>query len=244
MAKKGDVHIGTSGWHYDHWQGAFYPEDMKKSDFLEFYSKRFHTAEINNTFYQLPDKKTLVNWRDIVPKSFIFSVKASRYITHMKKLKDPRKPLSTFFKRIDALGNTLAPILFQLPPHWKCNPERLKSFLELLPDEHLYTFEFRDTSWFCDEVYDILEEHGAAFCIYELAGRLSPKQITADFIYIRLHGPGEAYEGLYGKRALAGWAGAFSAWRNKGFTVYCYFDNDQNGYAAQDAATLQTMLEK
>lgn len=236
------IHIGTSGWHYDHWKGPFYPDDISAAEMLGFYAGHLGTVEINNSFYQLPEDKTLSEWRDNVPQGFVFSAKASRYITHMKKLKDPEEPVSTFIERITVLGEKLGPILFQLPPRWKLNLERLRSFLDALPGDHRYAFEFRDPSWFAKEVYEALCDKNAAFCIYELAGRLSPKEVTADFVYVRLHGPGDAYEGDYDAQTLAGWAGAFSSWARKGLDVYCYFDNDQKGYAARNALMLLDML--
>jgi len=242
MGKKGKIRIGTSGWHYDHWRGPYYPEEMHAEDFLEYYCREFHTVEVNNTFYQLPEKKTLRGWTGTVPKDFLFSVKASRYITHMKKLKDPKESITRFFRRIEAFGSHLGPVLFQLPPRWKVNPEGLSEFMEQLPSGHRYTFEFRDQSWFDDRVYRLLSEHEAAWCIYHLAGRLAPKKVTTDFIYIRLHGPGGAYQGQYDDGTLPGWAGAISAWSRAGKDVYCYFDNDQKGYAAHDAGRLQRML--
>ena len=235
------THIGTSGWQYDHWQGSFYPEDLAKKRFLDYYAEHFQTVEINNSFYQLPSPETLIQWREVTPPGFLFSVKASRYITHMKKLKDPAEPVSNFLKRIELLEDKLGPILFQLPPHWHFNRERLSSFLEALPDSFNYTFEFRDPSWLNPDAYELLTAHHTAFCIYDFAGRLSPKEITADFIYIRLHGPGNAYQGLYDTSALAGWAGAFSSWSSQGYQIYCYFDNDQAGFAVQNALQLQQM---
>ena len=236
------IHIGTSGWHYDHWKGPFYPQELSKGRFLDYYADMFDTAEINNSFYQVPRKQTLINWRDAVPEGFVFSVKASRYITHMKKLKDPEKPLSTFLKTVAVLGEKLGPILFQLPPRWRFNPERLEHFLGSLPPDYRYAFEFRDTSWFNHETTSLLVENGAAFCIYELAGKQSPKEVTADFVYVRLHGPNGAYKGRYGKGVLSGWAGAFSAWTDQGKEIYCYFDNDEAGYAAENASQLQEMV--
>ncbi|MFW6122775.1 MAG: DUF72 domain-containing protein [Thermodesulfobacteriota bacterium] len=236
------VHIGTSGWHYDHWSGPFYPEDLPKKDFLSFYQQHFHTVEINNSFYQLPSEKTLTEWRDSVPPGFIFAVKGSRYITHMKKLKDPDQSVPPLLERLQVLGDRLGPILFQLPPKWHFNEERLEAFLASLPRDYRYALELRDPSWLNQDAYRILSRHGAAFCIYELAGRLSPKEVTADFVYIRLHGPGGAYQGRYDKQTLAGWAGAISAWTAKGLTVFVYFDNDEAGYAAQNALELQEML--
>jgi len=244
MKAKNNVHIGTSGWHYKHWAGPFYPGEMNEKEFLDYYAERFHTVEINNSFYNLPETKTLRQWRDTVPKKFIFSVKASRYITHMKKLKDPKKSLSTLLKRLKSLGDKMGPILFQLPPKWNINVERLRSFLDTLPEKNRYAFEFRDKSWFEQEVYEALTEYNAGFCIYELAGTVSPLEVTADFIYIRLHGPGDAYEGSYRKKTLRDWAGNISKWKRDGKTVYCYFDNDQAGYATKNSLALQEIINK
>jgi uncharacterized protein YecE (DUF72 family) len=236
--------IGTSGWQYDSWKGPFYPEDIDAGEMLGFYAGRFDTVEVNNSFYQLPSNKALEHWRDTVPDEFVFAVKASRYITHMKKLKDPEEPVSTFLNRVELLEGKLGPVLFQLPPRWKQNIDRLQAFVRVLPGGHRYSFEFRDPSWFDEVVYEVLSEHNMAFCINELEHRLSPKRITADFVYVRLHGPGAAYQGEYDNRTLAGWAGAFSAWSRKGLDIYCYFDNDQMGYAAQNALSLRGMLYK
>jgi uncharacterized protein YecE (DUF72 family) len=241
MTTQKRIHIGTSGWHYDHWSGPFYPENLKKSEFLDYYKDRFHTSEINNSFYQLPSEKTLEAWRDAVPEGFIFSVKGSRYISHMKKLKDPQDTLPNLLERIDTLGRTLGPILFQLPPKWRFNAERLESFLKALPSDRRFAFEFRDTSWFDPKCFELLSRHNAAFCIYDMAGEVSPREVTADFVYVRLHGPSGAYQGQYDNNTLAGWAGAFSTWSDQGKEVYCYFDNDEAGFAAQDALRLQEM---
>jgi uncharacterized protein YecE (DUF72 family) len=236
------THIGTSGWHYDHWEGPFYPSGLPDEDFLEYYAGCFGTAEINNSFYRLPEKETLLRWRDAVPEDFVFSVKASRYLTHMKKLKDPEEPLYRLLDRVSALEDKLGPILFQLPPRWGSNPERLESFLEMLPGDQRYAFEFRDPGWFDDENYELLRSHGTSFCVYDLDGKTSPKEITADFAYVRLHGPDGPYRGRYGAQRLAGRAGTFSAWRKKGLEVYCYFANDEAGYASQDALRLRQMI--
>lgn len=241
MKRRTVIHIGTSGWHYEHWKGVFYPEGVSGDGLLGYYTGKFHTVELNNTFYQLPRETTLRHWRDMAPVGFIFSVKASRYITHMKKLKDPEEPLSNFLGRIEALGDRLGPILFQLPPRWRSNPERLSSFLKILPEGFRYAFEFRDPSWFKGEVYAMLREHGAAFCIFDLAGMLSPRETTAEFVYVRLHGPAGAYQGQYDDATLADWAGTFSRWSKKGHEVFCYFDNDEAGYAARDALRLREL---
>lgn len=239
----GGIHIGTSGWHYKHWLGTFYPEDIPSSEWLTFYGSRFRTVEINNSFYHLPSEKTLTAWRDATRADFLFAIKASRYLTHMKKLKDPEQPLDAFLDRAGVLGAKLGPILLQLPPNWHCNFDRLRSFLSVLPSQYRYAFEFRDPSWFNDGVYQALEEKKAAFCIYHLEGLLSPKEITADFVYVRLHGPGAAYQGSYDTQTLSGWAGAFSTWHRKGREIFCYFDNDENGYAAQNAMELTKMCQ-
>jgi uncharacterized protein YecE (DUF72 family) len=238
---RSSLHIGTSGWHYAHWKGPFYPEDLHDAEMLSFYTGRFSTVEVNNTFYRLPQKQTLAGWRDIVPPGFIFSVKASRFITHMKKLSDVGKPLSVFLETIDVLGDKLGPVLFQLPPRWHINTERLRTFLSILPKEYRYAFEFRDPSWFVQETYDALSDAGASFCIYHLGGSLSPKTITSDIVYIRLHGPGGPYRGQYRTEDLADWARLFATWREQKKEIYCYFDNDEAGFAAHDALKLSEM---
>lgn len=237
------IHIGTSGWSYEHWLGPFYPPELGSARMLAYYAERFRTVEINNSFYHLPSAKSLQGWSETVGKDFIFAVKASRYITHMKKLKDPEIPVATFLERIETLGlRRTGPILFQLPPKWRCNPDRLRKFLDHLPKAHRYAFEFRNPSWFTEEIYGLLAGAGAAFCIYEIGGLLSPKAVTAEFVYIRLHGPDGAYQGSYPAETLADWAAAIAGWAAEGKEVFCYFDNDQLGFAAQNAAQLQDML--
>ncbi len=239
---KGKYHIGTSGWIYKHWQGPFYPEDLPQKKWLEHYRGHFKTAEINNSFYNLPGKKTFEDWRKRTPKDFLFAVKAGRYITHMKKLKDPKEPVERFFSQAAGLKGKMGPVLFQLPPRWKADPERLVAFLKSLPSGTRYTFEFRDESWWDDQIYEILSDHHAAFCIYELNRRETPHEVTADFVYVRLHGPEGAYEGSYHGNTLRAWARRISDWNGEGLDVYCYFDNDQNAYAVDDARKLLDYL--
>lgn len=237
------IHIGTSGWNYRHWRGPFYPEEVAQKKWLSYYSERLKTVEINNSFYRLPKETTFENWRNTVPPDFIFSVKASRYITHVKKLKEPEDSIKLFLGRAEKLQEKLGPILFQLPPGWNYNEERLQAFLGVLPKEFRYAIEFRNQSWLRPETYRALAQHNVAFCIYQFRGELSPKEVTADFVYIRLHGPNrQEYTGQYDSVTLTGWAGAFSTWRNQEKAVYCYFDNDENGYAVQDALRLQSMI--
>ncbi len=244
MGVAGSIHIGTSGWHYEHWKGAFYPPVLPATERLAFYAGHFQSVELNSSFYRLPGVDVFRNWGNTVPEGFVFAVKASRYLTHMKKLKDPCTALEKFLECARCLGPKLGPILFQLPPRWQCNVERLRSFLGELPDDIRCVFEFRDPSWFNDEVYEALKEAVAAFCIYDLAGRLSPIITTTDFVYLRLHGPGQAYEGRYEEEVLRGWAEKFSAWAAQGKEVFCFFDNDQSGYAAINALELQEMVQK
>jgi len=239
----GRVHIGTSGWHYDHWRGTFYPPGLPADRLLEHYATRFETAEINNSFYRLPEAKTLAGWRRRTPRGFVFAAKASRYLTHMKKLRKPEEPLRRLFGRLEALGEKLGPVLFQLPPRWRANPGRLEALLKALPPGRRCAFEFRDESWFCEEVYRLLQEHGAALCVYDLGERSSPRRLTAGFAYARLHGPEGPYRGCYGERQLASWAGLLGGWAEEGTEVYCYFDNDEAGYAPRNAARLRQMME-
>jgi len=243
-ANPGKILIGTSGWSYDHWLGPFYPEGLNQDDFLGFYADHFATVEINSTFYGLPEERTLRAWSDATPADFVFACKASRYTTHMKKLNDPHASTARFFDAIEALGGKLGPILFQLPPHWHVNLDRLAAFLGALPTQYRYAFEFRDETWFSDETCALLEQHGAAFCIYDLNRRRSPVVLTARFAYVRLHGPDGPYRGRYDGRTLAGWARRFKIWSDEGLYVYCYFDNDELGHAASDAHRLIDMIAR
>jgi uncharacterized protein YecE (DUF72 family) len=231
------VRIGTSGWHYRHWKPVFYPADLAVRAFLGYYAARFDTVEINNSFYRLPERATLRAWRATVPAGFTFAVKASRYITEAKKLKDPAPGLARLFERIDALGDKLGPLLFQLPPHWRLNLERLAAFLAALPKRYRAVLEFRDPSWFDDRVYDLLARHRAAFCMHDHAGAVTPRERTADIAYIRFHGPAS-----YPARQLASWAADIRRWAAGGTTVYAYFNNDFAGFAVRNAATLKSLI--
>jgi uncharacterized protein YecE (DUF72 family) len=242
ISKNASFHIGTSGWHYKHWKGPFYPEDFAAKDFLRFYADSFDTVEINNSFYHLPEKSTFTQWRKTVDRNFIFAVKASRYITHMKKLKNPEEGLSNFYAAANKLKDKFGPVLFQLPPYWHINAERLEAFMAQLPQQQC-AFEFRDESWFDEKIYNLLSKFNCAFCIYDLAGRLSPEIVTADYIYIRLHGPDpERYHGNYPRRTLNAWAKKFNKWAGQGKEIYCYFDNDQEGCAVKNALTLRELV--
>ena len=238
-----EIRIGTSGYHYKHWRGPFYPKNISPNQMLEFYSQNFDTVELNNSFYRLPTEAAFDNWRQSTPADFVFAVKASRFLTHQKKLKDPETALQNLLPRASRLSTKLGPLLFQLPPRWQVNPSRLEGLLEVLPRDLRCTFEFRDLSWIQPEINRLLARFGAAFCIYELAGFQSPLEITADFTYVRLHGPGNKYQGDYSTETLAGWAERIKQWRKTLKHIFVYFDNDQAGFAAKNALELKAMAE-
>lgn len=240
--KKSRIHIGTSGWQYKHWKGKFYPEGLKASQEFDFYTHHFETVEINNSFYRLPDAKTFKNWREAAPKNFLFSVKGGRFITHLKKLKVTRQSIRKFFSRAEKLNGKLGPILFQLPPRWKINVERFEDFLTKLPEGYHYSFEFRDHSWYNKKIFNLLKKYKMAFCIYELEHHLSPIEVTTNFVYIRLHGPGAKYQGNYSDSDLKSWALRCKHWLKEGKDVFVYFDNDQNAYAAHNAERLKELV--
>jgi uncharacterized protein YecE (DUF72 family) len=233
------IKIGTSGWMYDHWKGPFYPKDIGSDEMLPFYAQTFDTVEVNNTFYQLPSKEKVRRWGEDSPTGFLFVIKANRYITHMKNLLDPEEPVNTLMERVEILDAKLGPILFQLPPHWNVNAERLADFLEVLPQGPRYVFEFRDESWYTDEIYRLLEEGEAAFCIHDHHDAPSPEEVTADFTYLRFHGPTGDYEGKYREGDLRGWAEKIAEWQESGRDVYAYFNNDMRGYAVENARGLR-----
>lgn len=241
-SKAAPIHIGTSGWVYLHWKQRFYPTDLPIRQWLSFYANYFQSVEINNSFYRLPNRNTLVRWANCVPPSFLFSVKASRYITHMKKLLGTIHSTQVLLRRVSVLENRLGPILFQLPPRWKINTNRLDQFLGALSDDYRYAFEFRDQSWINSEILALLTRHHAAFCVYDFDGYQSPRVITTDFAYVRLHGPDGPYRGYYDQSILADWANTLTAWAAQGHEVFCYFDNDNLANAAHNAAQLCDLI--
>lgn len=239
---QGTIRIGTSGWHYDHWRGPFYPRELPAAEWLAYYAARFDTVEINNSFYRMPTADALASWRDATPPGFCFAAKGSRYLTHMKKLKDPEEGLANLLPRLEVLGEKLGPILFQLPPHWHADPERLAAFLKALPTGRRFAFELRDPSWHIPAIYELLAQHNAACCVFDLAGQQSPVALTADFAYVRLHGPGGAYQGYYDQAALTEWARRVREWAAAMRAVYVYFDNDERGFAPRNALELRALV--
>jgi uncharacterized protein YecE (DUF72 family) len=238
-----EIRIGTSGYHCRHWVGRYYPEKTRPSAMLDHYLCDFDTVELNNTFYRLPTEEAFDAWRDAVPDDFVFAVKGSRFLTHMIKLKDPARGIANFVPRAARLGHKLGPILWQLPPGWNVNVERLEQFLEALPRGIRYAFELRNRTWLIDAVYEVLRKYDAAYCIYELAGFQSPIEITASWTYVRLHGPTlHKYQGSYSKAQLEGWAKQIESWKRKLDAVYVYFDNDDRAFAVDNALTLKQLV--
>jgi len=238
------IHIGTSGWYYPHWVDRFYPVGLRRQDWLEYYSRHFDCAEVNNTFYRLPTPDSIDRWMAQTPRHFSFTLKASRFITHMKKLRDCAAPLAEFLGLARRLGERLGAVVFQLPPHWHANKERLEVFLALLPSDLQFAIEFRDPSWHVESIYQLLRQHGVAFCQFDLAGFRSPAVVTAGLVYLRLHGPREAYAGNYDDMRLRQWADSLNAWNEDGYDAYVFFDNDQDACAVHNALALQELVAR
>jgi uncharacterized protein YecE (DUF72 family) len=209
---------------------------------LAYYVSKFDTLEINATFYKLVDRAVLEAWRAAVPRDFVFAAKGSRFVTHMKKLRDPDLALERYFDRVDGLGRKLGPVLFQLPPNWRVDLDRLETFLRALPKHHRCAFELRDPTWHIEPVFDLLRRYDAAHCAFDLGGYVSPYTVTTDFAYVRLHGPEAKYRGRYSHAALRGWARQIESWSRTLTDVYVYFDNDEAGYAPMDALDLIAMV--
>jgi len=240
--RDGEIRIGASGWHYKHWIGSFYPPKTTAPRMLEHYLRYFDTVELNNTFYRLPGEAALRAWHEQTPANFRFAIKGSRFITHMKKLKDPEASIARFFERIDILGEKAGPVLFQLPPGWPVDLERLERFLEALPRHYRYAFEFRNETWNREETLAILRRYGAAYCIYDLAGYQTPLITTSDLVYVRLHGPGGKYQGDYPERVLDEWSRRIAEWSKESRDAWVYFDNDDSGYAPKNALELKAKV--
>ena len=238
----GRILVGTSGWSYRHWRGIFYPEGLPARETLAYYAARFPTVEINRTFYSLPEPATIERWRAIAWPGFTYAVKAPRLITHMKRLRRVDAPLADFLTRVRGLGRSLGPILFQLPEGFTRETGLLRDFLDMLPRDLAYAFEFRDPTWFRDRIYDMLADREAAFCIYQMGDFETPHVVTAPFVYVRMHGLGAAYAGLYGREELQRWAELSRSWSDYEAQVRVYFNNDTGGSAVRDAVTLRNLV--
>ena len=235
------IRVGCSGWQYRHWRGLFYPSDLPASRWLEFYAREFDTVEINNTFYRLPEARTFEDWRRRLPARFVASIKASRYLTHLKRLKDPEEPVDRLFDRASHLGRTFGPVLYQLPPRWPRRLSRLQVFLDALP-RHRQAVEFRDPDWYAPEVLEALAARRIALCVHDMAGSVSPRAVSGAFVYLRLHGPDGRYHGRYPDDRLREWAEWLGAQASDGFSAFVYFNNDGGGHAPRDAARLRELL--
>ncbi len=237
------VWVGCSGYVYKHWRGLFYPDKLPARQWLSYYAQFFPTVELNNTHYMMPTASTFEGWRENSPEGFLFAIKASRFITHMKKLKDPQEPLARLFERARLLGPKLGPVLYQLPPRWHFNAGRLETFLDALPKDAQQTIEVRDPTWLNPHFFSMLEQHGVAFCITSLPIYETPVVATAPFVYLRFHGAKEMYYYEYSMDELKYWRDMVLRFASEGRQVYCYFDNDPNAWAVRNALELTRLLE-
>jgi uncharacterized protein YecE (DUF72 family) len=237
----GKIHIGTSGWNYRSWRGRFYPEKLAAAEWLPFYAKHFATVELNATFYHLPAAKTFRHWKQQAPAGFIYAVKDNRFITHLKHLRGVRRPLRLFLRRARLLGPHLGPVLHQLPPHWKPDLPRLKTFLAQLPPELTHVVEFRERAWLSEETFALLSQYGVCLCIHDLLPR-HPRRLTGPVAYVRFHGAGTKYGGSYSRQRLRNWAKWLRDEAAAGHAVFAYFNNDRDAAAIANARTLCELL--
>lgn len=239
------VHVGCSGFLYDHWKGVFYPTDIPQKQWFQYYVKKFRAVELNVTFHQLPDKETFNRWYKESPQNFVFGVKGSRFITHVKKLKASEEPLDVFFSRAMALREKLGAVLWQMPPALKVDTGRLADFLELLkPYGTRNAFEFRDESWISKKVATLLEKGNASFCMADFPDFLDNLPVTSDFVYIRRHGESGNYASCYTAEQLKADAVRILRYLRQGKEVFVYFNNDASGCAPKNALELISMLKK
>jgi uncharacterized protein YecE (DUF72 family) len=244
LTKLPAVRIGTSGWVYKTWRGPFYPEKLPQRLWLHHYAEAFDTAEVNGSFYRLPSQATVAAWRDATPPDFTFAWKASRFITHMKRLRAATPSLERILAPMQALGLKLGPMLFQLPPSMILDLPRLTDFLALLPAAPPSVIEFRHPSWYVDTVFEALARRGVALCVSDHHHAPAPWLATAPFAYVRGHGPSGRYVGSYSDEALIVWARRIERWRIEGKPVYAYFDNDVAAAAPSDARRLRVLVER
>ena len=243
------MRVGCSGWHYKHWAGRVYPRDLPTDRWLQAYTRRFDTVELNNSFYRLPEAEQFARWREQVPKGFVFAVKASRFLTHFKRLIEPEEPLERLLSRAVRLGNTLGPILYQLPPNWVPPIDRFEAFLKALPQRVAprgrrltHVIEFRDPRCYAREFLTCMERRGVTLCVHDMSGIESPRVLVGPSVYLRLHGYGAKYGGSYPARALQEWANWLADARASGRDGCVYFNNDRDGHAVHNAETLKALL--
>lgn len=237
------LRIGTSGWSYPSWRGPFFPADLRARDHLAFYATQFNATELNAPFYRTPTLEAVRGWAERTPEDFRFSWKASKFITHWKRLTERcENSLALLESRLKILGRKCGPVLFQLPPQMQVDRERLARFIRMLPRRRQYTFEFRHESWYEDAVLDLLREHDLALCLSDHAAAPAPWLATASFVYVRGHGPTGRYHSHYADETLAAWARNIRRWRRQGRDVWCFFDNDQKSAAPADGRRLLDLL--
>ena len=236
-------HVGTSGWYYDHWRHRFYPEKLAKAKWLDFYATHFNTIELNNSFYRLPSEAAFAAWRDSSPPNFAFAVKASRFITHIKRLKNTQEAVETFVSRARILGEKLGPLLYQLPPNMHRDDDRLESFLSTLPRGMKHVVEFRHQSWLEDRVFGILHKYNTGLCVFDMPSFSCPLVATDDFAYIRFHGSTGLYSSCYSDEELTVWAKRLANLATNLKAMYIYFNNDAEAFAVRNAITLRGYLQ-
>jgi uncharacterized protein YecE (DUF72 family) len=237
--------VGTSGWQYDDWRGVVYPRDLPKRLWFDHYCTLFDTVEIDSTFYRLPSEATVERWADQAPPGFLYSPKLGSFCTHRRKLREPLTWLPNHLDRVRRLGPHLGPNLVQLPPHWNRNTERLDQFLDAAPGDVRWAVELRDDTWVHEDTFEVLRRHGAALCLHDLLPA-QPWVLTADWTYVRFHGPdatNRPYAGRYTGRKLRPVADLLRRWMAEGVGVFAYFNNDIDGHAVTDARWLADRLQ-
>ena len=245
---KGKFRIGTSGWSYKDWSEIFYPKNVSSKDWLSFYSKTFNCTEINSSFYRLPSKETVINWVNSVPKNFKFCPKMSRYLTHMKKLRQPEEPLERFFSIFQPMKSKLGPVLIQLPKMIRFDQKITEHFYKLLKERYSrYTFaiEVRHESWMTESSYSLMANYGVAFVISHSGDHFPYAEVvTSKNIYFRFHGPGSLYNTKYHSATMKRYSRLFKRWLDEGRDLWIFFNNDWFGYGIDNALTLRKFLEQ
>jgi uncharacterized protein YecE (DUF72 family) len=243
-AERGAIRVGCSGWVYKHWRGLFYPERLPQSRWFARYADEFDTVEINTSFYRLQSGDTFQKWRDQAPPGFCYAVKANRFLTQAKKLKECEEPLERMMGAVRRLGDRLGPILYQLPPNMNLNLERLESFLKIIPNDVTSVFEFRNSSWYVSDTYDLLDRYVAGFVVHDMAGSTTDRIAVGPVAYVRFHGGEGKYWGRYPDERLLSWADWLVDEARQGRTSWCYFNNDIHGHAIEDARTVKSMVSQ
>ncbi|MCL4537143.1 MAG: DUF72 domain-containing protein [Nitrospirae bacterium] len=239
-----ELRIGCSGFNYRHWRGNFYPEDLPQRKWFEYYCTVFNTVELNVTFYRLPLPKTFDKWHNETPDDFVFSLKGSRFITHIKRLVEPKEPLELFFERALRLKEKLKVVLWQFSPGFKIEIERLENFLKLLKKYPVRnTLEFRHESWITDDVIDLCKEDDVSLCMADWPEFVDDLPVTSDFVYIRRHGEGGSYATCYSKAELRRDAKRIKSYLKDKKDIFIYFNNDYHGYAPKNAKELREMVK-